>query len=401
MAHVAPSRRTDLLIIGAGPFGLALAAEATLRNLDHVVLGKPLEFWRRNMPSGMFLRSGPDWPLDPGDEFTIERFLWDHHLALGPGEPLSVERYLAYADWFRQGRGIVPEERYVERLDAGPGGRDPLVVHLDDASVIQARFVVLALGFRCFAYVPPELAGILPRARFEHACDRTDFTGVSGQRFLIVGGRQSAFEWAALLGEAGAARVDVVFRHDPPRFERSDWAWVNDLMDRWPERPGWFRELPESERQRLADRMFAEGRLKVEPWLEPRIRGGPIRLWPRSRPVRARSRGDGALDVQLDSGPNLAVDRVILATGYRAELDKVPLLARGNVLARIATRDGCPVLSDRMETTVPGLFASSFLATRDFGPFLAFTVSARPAAKILGAEIARRLHRGPVRTKGQ
>ena len=40
---------TDLLIIGAGPFGLSLAAQAAHDGIEHLVVGKPMEFWRRNM----------------------------------------------------------------------------------------------------------------------------------------------------------------------------------------------------------------------------------------------------------------------------------------------------------------------------------------------------------------
>jgi len=35
-------RSTDLLIVGAGPFGLALAAEAGHKRLPYVVVGRPM-----------------------------------------------------------------------------------------------------------------------------------------------------------------------------------------------------------------------------------------------------------------------------------------------------------------------------------------------------------------------
>src|SRR5712692_8027694 len=44
---------TNLLIIGAGPYGLAIAAYARHLGIDHVVVGKPMEFWKANMPEGI------------------------------------------------------------------------------------------------------------------------------------------------------------------------------------------------------------------------------------------------------------------------------------------------------------------------------------------------------------
>ena len=51
-------QKVDLLIIGAGPFGLAMSAYARHLGIDHVIVGKPMDFWKANMPEGMYLRSG-------------------------------------------------------------------------------------------------------------------------------------------------------------------------------------------------------------------------------------------------------------------------------------------------------------------------------------------------------
>lgn len=63
--------KTELLIVGAGPFGLALAAQAQHDHIEHLIVGKPMEFWRANMPKGMLLRSACDWHLDPQEMHTI------------------------------------------------------------------------------------------------------------------------------------------------------------------------------------------------------------------------------------------------------------------------------------------------------------------------------------------
>jgi len=37
---------TDLLIIGAGPFGLSLAAYAAHLGIEHAIVGEPMAFWK-------------------------------------------------------------------------------------------------------------------------------------------------------------------------------------------------------------------------------------------------------------------------------------------------------------------------------------------------------------------
>ena len=83
--------KTDLLIIGAGPFGLALAAQAQHEHIEHLIVGKPMEFWQANMPKGMFLRSACDWHLDPQNVDTIEAFLLSQGKTPKDVEPLSLD----------------------------------------------------------------------------------------------------------------------------------------------------------------------------------------------------------------------------------------------------------------------------------------------------------------------
>jgi hypothetical protein len=86
--------QTELSIIGAGPFGLALAAEARRLGIAHRVVGKAMAFWREHMPVGMVLRSGGDWHLDPAARDTIEAFLDARGLAPAEAETLSLAQYL-------------------------------------------------------------------------------------------------------------------------------------------------------------------------------------------------------------------------------------------------------------------------------------------------------------------
>jgi lysine/ornithine N-monooxygenase len=380
---------TDLLIIGADPFGLSLAAYAAHRGLDYQLIGKPMEFWKSNMPKGMYLRSACDWHLDPLGLHTIESFLDSQSLTTAKAEPLSLDFYLHYVRWFEQRKGIEPIPLYVDRLDycwrtARFHARN------DDDSVIRAKKVAVAIGFKFFNWLPVELAQRVPAGRLSHTCDFVNFETLRGRRCLIIGGRQSAFEWAALIREAGAAAVHICHRHDSPAFKPSDWSWVGPLVRKTAEDAAWFRNLPAARQEEIHLRLWAEGRLKVEPWLEPRIINDAIRLWPQTQLTKCIEQADGALAATLDNGETLIVDHVIAATGYKVDVTRVPFLSAGKLLEQLATRNGFPKLDEHFQTSIPGLFMTSMLAVQDFGPFWGFTIAAPVSAQIIGRRLAAR-----------
>jgi len=71
----------------------------------------------------------------------------------------------------------------------------------------------------------------------------------------------------------------------------------------------------------------------------------------------------------LSNGETVLVDQIILATGYKVNIARLPFLATGNILDALAIRNGFPELDDHFESSVPGLFITSMPATQDFGPF--------------------------------
>jgi cation diffusion facilitator CzcD-associated flavoprotein CzcO len=94
--------------------------------------------------------------------------------------------------------------------------------------------------------------------------------------------------------------------------------------------PAWFRRLSVAQREEVNYSLWAEGRLKIEPW---RIRDETIKLWLRSQVAGCIEQPDGALTVKLESGETIVVDQVIAATGYEVDIARVPFLAAGNLLS--------------------------------------------------------------------
>ena len=91
-----------LLVIGAGPYGLATAACAKNAGIEQFVVGKPMAFWRENMPAGMFLRSGADWHLDAAGVNTFEAYLDERGIDPSEIDPIPVAVFLDYVDWFEE-----------------------------------------------------------------------------------------------------------------------------------------------------------------------------------------------------------------------------------------------------------------------------------------------------------
>jgi len=373
--------QTDLLIIGAGPFGLSLAAYAKSLGVDFLVAGRAMEFWKKNMPAGMFLRSASDWSLDPTDRFSILNYLEALGKTPKDVEPLSLEFYLQYAQWFQDGAGIETISEYVTRLDQKENG---FLATFEDGKAIEAKSVAIAIGMGYFKNLPSALTDILPAGRYKHTCDAVQLSEYKEKRVLILGGRQSAFEWAALLNDEGAGDVHITHRHESPKFAEADWSWVPPLVDGMVNAPAWFRGLPQEEKDAIVKRMWGEGRLKVEPWLEKRVMKPNRSIHQKAGLVSCNVRTDGALDVKLDNGDAFVVDDVILATGYKVELERLPFLKNGNLFDKIEVKNGFPVLDPHFQTTAKGLYFTSMSAGQDFGPFFGFTVSVRASAKIIG-----------------
>jgi cation diffusion facilitator CzcD-associated flavoprotein CzcO len=257
---------------------------------------------------------------------------------------------------------------------------------MEDGTTIEADRVLAAPGIRHFTHQPDWVASV-PAERRSHTCDLVEFDDLAGARVAVIGGRQSAYEWAALLCDHGAASVDVVHRHETPRFERVSWAFADQYVDQTVATRGWWRGLSTTEQQDVARQFWKVGRLTLEHWLLPRLDPAVVTSRPGCAVVDVAVAGDGPVTLTLSDGTSLEVDHVVLASGYVADLARVPYLS--GVLDRVQVTDGFPDLSPGFETTLPGLSVTGFASTRDFGPFYGFTKGCASSAKLAVDEMLR------------
>ena len=90
---------------------------------------------------------------------------------------------------------------------------------MEDGTTITADKVLAAPGISHFMNLPAWYTDV-PPSRRSHTSELVAFDELAGARVVIIGGRQSAYEWAALLCDHDAEHVDVVHRHSNPAFAK-------------------------------------------------------------------------------------------------------------------------------------------------------------------------------------
>ena len=368
-------KRTQLLIIGAGPYGLAAAKLAKTRGLDYLISGLCMSFWKEHMPEGMKLRTPCDW----GNSRELIHFLEQRKLTFEQISPVPREFFIDFVETTAKLQQLNWPSGQVAQVNYE---QDIFKCIMDNGDIICAQNILVATGYYDYRFIPIELSVIFPEECLSHTADCASFGQFANQRCLIAGGRQSAFETAAQL-TSHATSVELVYRHARPEFVRSDWTWVDEHMERTRTQPGWWREHPADEKEAINQRFWHDGRLQLENWLEQPVSHKKIIHYPDTTIDGCVRQAGGALQVTLSGNQKIIVDQVICATGYRPDVKKIPFLASGNILDSLKTYNGLPVLNNTLQSNIPGLFFTGIHGVKDFGPFLFFVAGSSPAAEIV------------------
>jgi len=393
----------DTIVIGAGPYGLSIAAHLKSRGVRFRIFGRAMDSWISHMPTGMLLKSDgfASNLSDPSGDFTLQQFCAEKGISYGDkGQPIYRETFANYGLAFRDRKLPELEDKTVTSVEPD---RDGFVVGLEDGETCHARQVVLAIGVTHFGYIPENIAN-LPPEYLSHSGQHSDVNRLRGRKIAILGAGSSALDLAGLMHEAG---VDVqLIARKPLRFhskaDKTRPAW--DMVRRPPSGlgPGWksfffanypnlFHYLPEKLRIELVRRVLGPSggafiREKVE---------GKVPVLVGFTPQSARvEKGKVHLSLADEAGAKqeIAVDHVIAATGYRVNLEKLKFLST-ETRSRIKTVVGSPALSTSFESSVPGLYFVGLAAAISFGPVMRFAFGADFTARRVTKAVAKSLAR--------
>lgn len=392
----------EVAIIGAGPYGLSIAAHLSSRGIPFRIFGDPMSAWSKQMPKGMQLKSDgfASSLSDPKSAFSLRKFCEERSLKYADtGLPVSLETFVSYGLEFQ--KRFVPnlEQKMVTSLRQQDVGFE---LQLEDGEKLIAARVVVAVGISRFGYVPDFLSE-LPKEFVSHSSEHSDLEKFRGRHVIVIGAGASALELAALLNEEGV-RVEVVSRaskirfHDPPR--------PRSLLDRirrpttglgagmkllfYVKAPRVFRLLPQKLR---LDRV----RKTLGPapgwFVRDRVVGKvPLHV---GLKISGASLQQNHVVLQLTDQESVVhttvADHVIAATGYRVDLKRLWFMDPA-LRDRIRTIEGAPDLSDSFESSVSGLYFVGVAAVNTFGPLMRFAYGCKFTACHLSSRLAR-LHR--------
>lgn len=378
--------QSQAAIIGAGPFGLAVAAELRRRGVDHVLIGRPMAFWLDCVPAGLNLLSDPLACSLSGDQFTVE--LWEKHRGQPSTRPFPGREFVEYCTWFSHQACIQPRNDQVRKVSRGGPG---FVLELESGDTLEARSVVVAVGLKEFVHIPEVFRSICPQF-CSHTGVLKDLERFRGHSVAVIGGGQSAMEYAALLSKAGA-QVEVLAREPQPRWypygaHRPPAADENGTHRK--ARPGLramfnhpeiFPRFPALMRAWWLGRSL---RPAVDDHLKNRLQSVKLTF---GRSVRRATCDASGVTLDLDDQSQCHVDHVILATGFRIDPARLTLLDP-SLVRQIRTFKGYPRLNGAMESTVRGLYFAGAAAAMKFGTDMWFVHGSPLVGKRISRSIA-------------
>jgi thioredoxin reductase len=394
-------------IIGAGPYGLSVAAHLRRSGVPFRIFGRPMDSWLAHMPKGMMLKSDgfASNIYDPENAFTLERFCAERGIEYADaGTPVRLETFASYGLAFKDRMVPELEDKLVVGVDRLRGG---FHLQLADGETVHARSVVLAVGITHFDYVPENLAH-LPAEFLSHSARHHEVEPFRGRHVVVIGAGSSALDLAGLLHEVGAhvelvsRRKELKFHSQPTGRPRSHWEQIRHpqsglgpgIRSRFfANAPLAFHCLPERFRVEAVRRTLGpSGGWFIRDKVIGKV---PLHLGCTPQGVEVQN-GKVKLSIRSTEGGEREIvsEHIIAATGYKVDLERLTFL-NPEIRAQLQTVNGSPALSSSFESSVAGIYFVGIAAANSFGPVMRFAFGAGFAARRITQAMTRAFVESP------
>jgi len=350
--------QTPLLIVGAGPYGLALANYLSELGTPFTIIGKTMELWRKHTFSSADLRSDADSSTIPHPEnkYTFQNYFASiGEFGKSSKGRVAVKEYRRYLDWMEEQLPYEVKQNYLSSLTKeGQIYR----ARLDDGTDITAAKVIIATGVAHHLFIPEHLK---EDTRVIHSYDAEKIEALRDKKLLIIGAGQSAAE-AIEICERNGNQIDWYSRKKPKYYSEplNLPKWMFDLVVR---SAGLFKKLPSF----LVKYLFA---IFSASTMTPEY----------SKKLRHIKHVQQLPDLE-------PYDHIISATGYQYGMREMTFLS-DPLKESLKIKGNMPAVDENFMSSQQGLYFTGPCTEQFFGPPVKFMIGSHYVAPKLSQHLS-------------
>jgi thioredoxin reductase len=367
--------KTKVMIIGTGPYGIAIAYDLWMRKIPFVISGDPFVLWYNHTLDTMDIRS--DWHTSEiftrDNRFGFRDFLSEHYT----NDVNSILKKRIPVDIFRHYLQTI-EEKLPYKIEnqltvSVEKNGETYVSELEDGNKIESDVVVVASGIGPHKWMPEKLENI-DHPKVLHSWDAKTINDWKDMDLLIIGGGQSAAENVIHL--KGSNRIFWMLRKEPIFYSEPinlPTPVFNFVLNVSP----YFYYLPKGLKAGF-------GNQYIIPTITPDLKEGV-----NSKEVTVMYEDANNLGLTVENEKikstklNREFDGIIAATGFKYSIYNLDFLSQ-EIKESIADDNGIPLLDWNFETTQKGIYMVGGIAEPVYGPAQRFMMGAKHAALRVG-----------------
>jgi len=361
--------KTNILIVGAGPYGLSLANYLAHQKKDFLIAGKSMELWREHTFDNMDLRSdvATSTIIHPENKFSFENYCLSNNQSIEELKGmLPVTTFRRYLNWCESSYDfdVIPE--YVVKIEKNDHG---FTSRLKSGAEIVSNKVVMATGVAHHLNIPEDLlnskSSIKEKSKTKnlkviHSYDTAEIAHQKNKKVLVIGAGQSAAE-----------SIDILLQNK----NKVDWHSRT--------RPIYFKEPLNIPKWLFNIIVYSAGVVRaIPPAISKRILSifSATTITPNFQPMMEKIQ-------RLKHLPDLSnYDIIVTATGYRYDIRYMDFIG-DTILKNLKLRKQMPYVNPDFETSIPGLHFIGPIIEQYFGPAMKFMIGAHYAAPKLSSKL--------------
>ncbi len=359
--------KTEVLIIGAGPYGIAIANELFANGVPFQIIGKPFDLWLNYTQNHSSIRS--DWLTSevycPTGRYGFLKFLQEKRFSNKNEilkKRLPVELYRKYLKYVLTQLPYLIEDSKCIQLQQNNG---LFQAKLENQKIIEAQVVILATGIESHKYLP----AIFQKSNetpIVHSWNVNGVLNIEGKNILVVGRGQSAAEAICQLSKKN--KINWLLRKEPEYYSEPINLPV-PVFKSLRFLSGLFFYLPLKIRKLLGKKFVS---VTITPDLKKYMESNSVKK------IFSDVNDLNSLDIY---------DLIISATGFTYSLDSISFLDN-KLKGCIETQGDVPKLNRCFESSCKGLFFAGGITEFSHGPAMRFMMGAPFTAKTIARAVA-------------